>query len=88
MMTILRLDPNAIAWREIDGEILALDIAASMYLSTNPAGATLWRALAHGASRDDLIELLLAEFDIDEARATTDVETFVAELATHGLLAA
>jgi Coenzyme PQQ synthesis protein D (PqqD) len=88
VMTVLRLDPDAIAWREVDGEILALDIAASMYLSTTPAGATLWRALARGASRDDLVELLLAEFDVDEARATTDVEAFVAELAAHGLLAA
>jgi Coenzyme PQQ synthesis protein D (PqqD) len=87
-MTELRLNSTAVSWREVDGEVLALDLGSSTYLGTNPTGALLWKALAEGTSRDRLVELLTAEFDVDEGRAAADVDGFLRHLDAQGLLAA
>ena len=87
-MAELRLNPDAVSWREVDGEVLALDLGSSTYLATNPAGALLWLSLAEGASRDRLVELITEEFDVDGARAAEDVDAFLRHLESQGLLAA
>jgi hypothetical protein len=87
-MTLLRLNPDAVSWREIDGEVLALGHASSTYFSTSGSGALLWMSLADGASREQLIELIAGSFDVDRERAATDIDAFLAVLADKGLLAA
>ena len=47
----LRVRADALEWREVDGEIVALDLRRSVYLAINPSGALLWPALVEGASR-------------------------------------
>lgn len=82
----VRLLPSALTWREVDGEIVAVDNRTSTYIAINRAGTTLWPALERGASRDELVALLLSRFSIDAARAASDVDTFVAMLAERSLL--
>jgi hypothetical protein len=84
-MTRLRLRRDLV-WREADGETLATGGELGKYVSTNAAGSVLWQALATGASREDLVERLVAEFGIDTGRAARDVDTFVADLQQNGLL--
>jgi hypothetical protein len=86
-MTQLRLNQDAVSWREIDGEVLALGHASSAYFSTTGSGALLWRSLADGSSREQLIELLVGAYDVDEQRAAADVDAFLASLSARGLLA-
>ena len=57
---ILRLRPEALQWREIEGEVVAVDLETSSYLGANEAGAVLWRALAAGATKEELAALLVA----------------------------
>jgi len=85
-MAALRLRPDTLHWRRIDDEVIAIDIRASTYLSANGSGALLWEALAEGATREELAELLVHAFDIDRARAITDVESFLDDLTGRGLL--
>lgn len=73
-------------WREVEGEVVALDRISSTYLAINAAGAVLWPALVRGTGEDELVTLLLAEFGVDEVRARADVEAFVSMLAQRDLL--
>jgi hypothetical protein len=82
-----QLREENLTWREIDGEIVAVDIAASAYLSSNAAGAILWAMLAAGATREALAARLVATYGIDRARAEADVEAFLGSLDARGLLA-
>ncbi len=82
----LRLRATDLHWREIDGELVALDGRLSTYLAANSAGALLWQTLVEGATRDDLADTLVAAHGIDRERAVADVEAYVAELAAQGLL--
>ena len=82
----LRVRPNALEWREVDGEIVALDLRRSLYLAINPSGTALWPALLEGASREELIEVLCTECGAPQETAVADVDGFLAELAEHDLL--
>jgi hypothetical protein len=85
-VSTLRLRSDRLHWLEADGEIVALDENSLMYLNANPSGALLWQALARGATRDELVQGVLAAFDVDEATASADVDRFLAELDERGLL--
>jgi hypothetical protein len=73
-------------WREIDGEVIALEARGSTYVAANGAGTLLWRALAAGTTREALVDGLIAAYGIDRARADADTETFLAQLDDQGLL--
>jgi hypothetical protein len=87
-MMELRLRDTDRHWREIDGEVIALEGDGSRYLAANGAGTLLWRALACGSTREDLADELVRAYGIDRARAAADVDRFVDALAKQGLLAA
>jgi hypothetical protein len=81
-----RLRTTALHWRELDGEVIALDGERSNYLAANSAGALLWRALSEGATRDGLADKLVAAYGIESDRALADVDVYLAELDAQGLL--
>jgi hypothetical protein len=85
-MRVLRLRPERLEWRRVDGEVIAVDLEASTYLSANESAVPLWEALAQGTTRDDLIERLTAQAGIEPSRAAHDVDDFLGELASRQLL--
>jgi coenzyme PQQ synthesis protein D (PqqD) len=86
MNDVLKLRGHAIDWRELDGEVVALEAERSLYLTANPAGTLLWRRLAEGATRDELVSSLCAAYAVERELAGRDVDSFVASARTHGLL--
>jgi len=85
-MTELKLRGEGVAWTDVDGEIVALDESAAVYLAANAAGGMLWRALADGATRESLATSLAREYGIPAERAQADTDAFLAELRARGLL--
>jgi hypothetical protein len=85
-VTTLRLRDDAVRWREIDREVVAIDLDSSMYLSTNASGVLLWRLLADGTTREALVEELVRAFGIDPVRAEADVDGYLDELDARNLL--
>jgi hypothetical protein len=82
----LQLRDVDLDWREVEGELVALDLRESRYLAVNRTGQVLWAALAEGATRAQLVERLIEDFDIDQARAAADVDAFTAGLESRDLL--
>jgi coenzyme PQQ synthesis protein D (PqqD) len=82
----LKLREDKVSWREIDSEVVAVNIDSSTYLSTNGSGALLWLELAGGATRDALVERLAQAYLIDTEQAASDVDSFLSELNGQGLL--
>lgn len=85
-MNELRLRTQELSWREIDGELVAVDVARSAYLSSNPAGTLLWQMLAGGTTRTALEQALVETFAIDVQRAKGDVASFLDDLSSRELL--
>jgi orotate phosphoribosyltransferase-like protein len=85
-MIRLKLREEGLSWREIDDEVVALDVETATYLSANASGRLLWRSLSAGATRGELVSCLVDEFEIDTERAAADVDAFIGELSQRGLL--
>jgi hypothetical protein len=82
----LRIRRENLTWREVGGEIIALDLVTSTYFTTNTTGSHLWNALVEGAKFGDLVALLEDKFGISEDIATDDVRSFIEGVDQHGLL--
>ena len=82
----LRINEDAVEWREVEGEVVALDVARSEYVAINETGTVLWRVLQAGATRDDLVSELVQAFEVDAETAARDVDAFLAALSERNLL--
>ena len=82
----VRLREDALEWRVVEGEVVALDLRSSTYLAINRTGTVIWPELVAGATREELASRLAERYDLDRSAAETDLEAFLAELAEQDLL--
>jgi hypothetical protein len=82
----LRLRQSGLGWRTLDGEVVALDSPRGVYLGTNESGSLLWEALAGGATREELAQVLIDRYGIERAEAEQDVEDFLTHVRDQQLL--
>ena len=85
-MGIMKLRLDDITWREIDGDLVILDLRSSTYLTANASGTVLMRQLTEHRTLSQLVRALVDAFNISERRAQEDVLVFVEELGQRGLL--
>ena len=77
--------------RTVAGQTVALPAGGvtnlDMMITLNDTGKFLWEKLTVGAEKDELVEALLAEYDVDRETAEKSVDAFVARLKEHDFLA-
>ena len=77
--------------RTVAGETVALPTDGvtnlDMMITLNETGKFLWEKLAVGAEKNELVDALLAEYDVDRERAEKSVDAFVARLKELDFLA-
>jgi hypothetical protein len=83
---VLKLRAEAVDWRKVEGQVVALDRAGSVYLAINEAGTELWPAIVEGTTRKQLVRILLDTFDVQPDSASADVDSFVSYLSERSLL--
>jgi hypothetical protein len=74
------------SWREIDGEVIVLDLKSATYLRFNPSGALLWRRLDTGSTGPNLAKLLAEQFGLPAEQARQEVVAFLASCLTKDLI--
>lgn len=55
-------------------------------ITLNESGAFLWQSLENDITKEQLLELMLKEYDIDRDTALTDIEEFLNKLREAELL--
>ena len=76
----------SVAWQEIDGEGVVMDLARGTVMGLNPVGAFIWSHLPdHDA--EAVARALAGRFEVDLQTARADVRTFLDELLAEGLIA-
>jgi hypothetical protein len=83
---LLRLRSDAVEWRQVEDEVVALDLRSSTYLAANRSAAPLWQLLAAGTTEPELVARLTEACGIDRPRAERDVADFLRGLVEHDLL--
>jgi hypothetical protein len=75
-----------IIWREIDGEVVVLDLEGSAYFTVGRSGRTLWPLVVGGTSVAELANELVERFSLEREVAERDVRSFLDSLGREGLL--
>lgn len=72
---------------EIDGEVIAIDLATGTYFSMRDTARSVWRLLADGPVEvDDVTDCLLASYPAAPPAAAEEIRAFVEDLVGHELL--
>lgn len=79
--------PEDVLTREIDGELVLLDLRSEKYFGLDEVGARFWAALAEHGTVHDARRALLEEFEVEPGRLERDLTRLLDELQAHGLVA-
>jgi hypothetical protein len=77
---------NEVFSRALDGEAVLLDSATGKYLGLNEVGSRIWGLIEKGQTLGAIRATIVAEFEVDEARAAADLRALLTELETRGLV--
>jgi hypothetical protein len=72
--------------RELDEQLVLLDLDGGEYFGIDAVGALVWRQLEASGSVEDALTAVRREFEVDEERAREDVLAFVAELEARKIV--
>ena len=86
-MNRLSINP-AINHERLEDEVIAINLETGSYYAIQAAGADCWSVAAAGGGLDAMVQTLICRFDVDEARARADAESFIAALLSSGLASA
>ena len=76
-----------VVWRELDGEIVLLNVVTGLYYGLDDVGASVWRLLGSTpVALETIRDRLVAEYDGDAATIERDLRQLVARLAHTQLL--
>src|SRR4051794_27487063 len=69
-------------FRNVEGEAVLLGLGVGSYFGLDPVGTRIWELIAERALLRDVLSGMIAEFEVDSARAEADLLKLV-----HALLA-
>ncbi len=82
---------NGFMLREIAGQSVVVPLGSRVVefngiMTLSESGAMLWRKLEKNASVDELVDVLLIEYEVDKNTAQKDVEEFVGSMVSNCIL--
>jgi len=78
---------TAVAARSLDGEMMIMSARDSTLFTLNPMGTVIWQSADGRTPLAEIVERkICAEFEVDPVEALNDAESFVNDLAGHGIL--
>ena len=77
------IDSKRIAWDEIDGEILIINVETGYYFSLDGVGSLIWSMLAEGVGESDMVARIMSEYQVEESTAREDLEELVDALVAE-----
>lgn len=78
--------PDEVLTAHLEGEAVLLHMDTKNYFRLNATAALLWKGLERGLEREQLLDSLLAEFEVDRPTAAAELDRLLAELAARGLV--
>jgi hypothetical protein len=79
--------PTQVMSRLVGEETVLLDLQSGMYFGLDGVGKRIWESIGKGLTLGETSEVIMSEFEVDEATARSDVFEFVSDLVERGLLA-
>ena len=73
---------------EVDGEVLLFDASRGTYFATGGVGALLWDALARPSTLEELVQVVMAVYEVPRETCEEDVTAFLERLTAAELAVA
>ena len=79
--------------REIAGDYIIIPTGKTVFdfnglITLNEVGVSLWKMLQNEVTFDDLLQGILDEYDVEPAVAREDIQEFLDQLVSGGIMAA
>ena len=79
--------PVDVVFRELDGEAVILNLASGIYFGLDAVATSIWNAVQAGRTLDEIVAVLVEQYEVDVQTLASDVVRFANLLASKGLLA-
>ena len=77
---------NNFIWRNIQGEAVLLNPADGKYYGLNAVGCSFWEKVDGERNEEDIINLLLEEFDVERGVLAQDINELVNDMESKEIL--
>ncbi len=74
--------------RQVDDELVILDVPSGQFFALNDVGMLIWDRLEEECSYDQLVDAVVADYEVDRVDAADDVSELVGQLIDAGLVSA
>jgi hypothetical protein len=71
---------------DLAGEAAILNLKSGVYYGLNPVGARIWNLVQEPRTVAQILEALLAEYDVERPRLESDLRELLSRLADQGLV--
>jgi len=78
--------PEDVMFRILGDEAVILNVASGVYFGLDNVGTRMWQLISEHGTRDKVIEVMLEEYDVEEAQLRTDLEKLIQQLSEKGLV--
>lgn len=77
--------------REVAGSSIVVPIGDEQMsfggiMTLNPVGAFIWKLLENGATKEELVDAVLNEYEIDRDTASNDIDKYIAKLREKNII--
>lgn len=72
--------------QEIHGETVLMDLASEQYFGLDVVGTRVWQLLRDGKSREQLLTVMLEEFEVGREQLESDISSLLEKLISAGLI--
>ena len=78
--------PDGVLSRDLQGEVVILDLKTGVYFGLDPVGTRIWHLLQEHQSLQKVLDSLVEEYEVTEAQCMEDLISFVAQIRERGLV--
>lgn len=71
---------------EMSDETVILNLNDGVYYGLDPVGTFIWKLIQEPTTVHNIHEAILSEYDVDPARAESDLIGLLTKLSEHGLI--
>ncbi len=77
---------NFVVSREVQGEIVVVDLNSGIYHTFNQVGSAIWREIMRGATAASIARTIASTHLVSEQQAAVDIDSFLQELLRRKLV--
>lgn len=77
--------PSGVVSRDLDGEVVILNLDSSTYFGLDPVGSRMWSLIQEHGSLSQVFEILQKEYAVEAERLRTDLLALCGRFCASGL---